>query len=301
MKRIFLIILCILIFFSLPVIASTEETTEEIINNQKDILGINDFLNEAKEYSKNGLGENVEELFEDAIKGNVKTKDISNNVFKIIKKEFLEVISSIIGILIVLVIHSLFKSISENLGNSDTGKIAYYIQYVLIATIIIDSFTSVLSITKESIQNLTGFMYSLVPIMITLMLTTGSFVSANSIQPILLFLTGFIGNFIELFLLPILLISVVLSLVSNLSEKIQINKLSKYLKSSIIWILGIILTIFVSLLSLEGTLGSSVDGVTAKATKAAVSNIIPVVGKILGDASDTVLRMCFINKKCCSE
>lgn len=40
---------------------------------------------------------------------------------------------------------------------------------------------------------------------------------------------------------------------------------------------------------MEGTLSSSVDGVTAKTAKAAVSNFIPVVGKILGDAVDTVI------------
>lgn len=49
------------------------------------------------------------------------------------------------------------------------------------------------------------------------------------------------------------------------------------------------LTIFVGVVSLEGTLSSSVDGITAKTTKAIVSSAIPVVGKILGDAVDTVL------------
>ena len=53
--------------------------------------------------------------------------------------------------------------------------------------------------------------------------------------------------------------------------------------------LGIVLTIFVGVLSLEGSLTSSVDGITAKTAKAAVSNFIPVVGKILGDAVDTVI------------
>ena len=37
-------------------------------------------------------------------------------------------------------------------------------------------------------------------------------------------------------------------------------------------------------------------GVTAKTTKAAVSNFIPVVGKILGDAVDTVMGCSIILK-----
>lgn len=53
--------------------------------------------------------------------------------------------------------------------------------------------------------------------------------------------------------------------------------------------MGIILTIFVCSLSVEGTLSSSVDGMTAKTAKAAVSNFIPVVGKILGDSVDSII------------
>ena len=49
------------------------------------------------------------------------------------------------------------------------------------------------------------------------------------------------------------------------------------MKSSIVWSLGIILTLFVGVLSLEGSLTSSIDGVTAQTAKAAVSSLIHVV------------------------
>lgn len=69
----------------------------------------------------------------------------------------------------------------------------------------------------------------------------------------------------------------------------QIGKLSKFLKSGITWFLGLVITIFVSILSLEGTLTSNVDGLTAKGIKAATSTFVPVVGKALGDSVDMVL------------
>ncbi len=50
------------------------------------------------------------------------------------------------------------------------------------------------------------------------------------------------------------------------------------------------------MLSLEGTLSSGVDGLTAKTAKAAISNIIPVVGKVLGDSIDTVIGCASILK-----
>ncbi|MCI9365680.1 MAG: hypothetical protein HFJ54_03580 [Clostridia bacterium] len=42
-------------------------------------------------------------------------------------------------------------------------------------------------------------------------------------------------------------------------------------------------------LSLEGSLTSSVDGITIKTTKAVVTSTIPVVGKVLGETVDAVL------------
>lgn len=121
------------------------------------------------------------------------------------------------------------------------------------------------------------------------MLTTGSITSAGVVQPILLLLINFIGNAISNFILPIILISTSLNIVSQISDEIKISKISKFLNSSTIWILGIIMTLFVTVLSLEGSLTQTVDGVTAKTTKAAVSTVIPVVGKILGDATDAVI------------
>lgn len=151
------------------------------------------------------------------------------------------------------------------------------------------NFADIIKLIKDTIQNLVGFSHTLIPILITLMMTTGNITSASVVQPILLFLITFIGNIITTILLPLTLIGTALSIISKISDRVQIGKLSKYFKSTTVWILGVTLTLFVGVLSLEGTLSSSVDGITAKTAKVAVSNFIPVVGKILGDAVDTVI------------
>ena len=125
--------------------------------------------------------------------------------------------------------------------------------------------------------------------MMTLIVTTGSVTTAAAIQPILIFMISLIGNFINNIAIPIILVSTALGIISKISNKVQIDRLAKRLKSSTIWIIGIILTLFVTLVSVDGTLSSSVDAVTSKTAKAAVSNLIPVVGKILGDAVDSVI------------
>ncbi len=191
--------------------------------------------------------------------------------------------------MVIIVIHSILKSLSDGLENKGITQIIYYAQYILIVTLIMTNFVQILDIVKESIQSLVGFMNSLIPVLITLMISTGSIVSANVVQPIILFLITFIGNFITGVIIPFVLISTALGVISKISDRVQVDKLSKFFKTSVVWVLGVILTIFVGVVSIEGTLSSSVDGVTAKTAKAAVSSFIPVVGKILGDAVDTVI------------
>lgn len=181
------------------------------------------------------------------------------------------------------------SSISDSLENKSVSQVTYFVELILIITLIISTFSNCISLVKNTIQNLVGFSNSLIPILMTLMLTTGAITSAGMIQPILLLLINFIGNAISNFILPVVLISTSLNIISQISDEIKISKIPKFLNSATIWVLGIIMTLFVTVLSLEGSLTQTVDGVTAKTTKAAVSTVIPVVGKILGDATDAVI------------
>ncbi len=289
MKKIFIFVIVFLAILTTCSFA-TETTSEDILNSQQEELNISSFIKEAQKYTENNFEEiKINELFTSAITGKIDNSTIIKSIISIIGKEILNCITVLGSIIIIIVIHSILKSISEGLENKSVAQITYYVQYILIVTLIMTNFAEVLQMVKTSIQNLVGFMNSLVPLLITLMLTTGNIASASLLEPIILFIISFIGNFITTIILPFVLVSIALSIVSKVSNRIQVDKLSKFFNSTVIWILGIVLTLFVGLISVEGSLSSTVDGITAKTTKAAVSNFIPVVGKILGDAVDTVM------------
>ena len=293
-KRKFCLKLIILTVFFVFICTSNtlanETSTEDILESQKDSLNISGFLEEADKYTSDLYGDmGVGEIFNKAIKGEIDNESIIKRFLSIIGKEIIDCIGVLGTVIVIIVIHSILKSISDGLENKTVSQIVYYVQYILIVTLIMVNFSDVISMVRNSIDSLVGFMNSLIPILITLMLTTGSFTSAGLLEPILLFLITFIGNFINMIIIPFVLISTALAIVSKVSERIQLDKLSKFFNSAVIWVLGIVLTIFVGLASVEGSLSSTVDGVTAKTTKAAVSNFIPVVGKILGDAVETVI------------
>lgn len=284
----FIITLLIICLHSTSIKAN--EDKDNILEEQKNSFGINSFIENANKYTGEFFENiNIETIFQNAIQGKIDNSSIYKRIWQLLGEEVQTGITSLISVLVIVIIHSILKSISENLENDSLSKIIYYVQYIAIVTVIMTNFSYIISMMQETANNLVGFMNSLVPIMISLMLYTGSITTSSVLEPIILFMINLIGNLINTILIPATLIIATLSIVSKIGDKVQIDKLSKFFNSGIVWVLGVILTIFVGVISLEGTLSSSVDGITAKTAKAIVSSSIPIVGKILGDAVDTVL------------
>ena len=289
MKKIIYVFILMAIFINLIIpisIATEEETLEE----QQEEFGIGEFIEKTEEYSGEFFeGIDINEILDNAIKGQVDNQTILKKVLSLLGGQLVNALSVLGSVLAIVIIHSILKSVSESLKNDTISKLIYYVQYILIVTIIMMNFSDIVQVVKDTCNNLVGFMNILIPLLISLMIYTGSITTSGILEPIILFLINFIGNIIQTIIIPIVLIFTSLIVISKISDNVQIDKLSKFLKSGVVWFFGIILTVFVGVISLEGTLSSSVDGITAKTTKAVVSSAVPVVGKILGDAVDTVL------------
>ncbi len=285
-KIITIIVMVLIVFLSNSSYANDNQTIIE----QQEEFKIQDFIKNAEKFTGEFF-ENIDinEILNDAIKGEVDNSTLLKKILNILGKEVTTNIKSLVSILAIILIHSILKSISESLENNNISKLIYYVQYILIVTVIMSNFTDIIKLVQDTTGNLIGFMNALVPLLITLMMYTGSITTSSVVEPIILFMINFIGNIIQNLIIPFVLVLTSLVIISKISDKVHIDKLSKFFKSGIVWFLGVVLTVFVGVVSLEGTLSSSVDGITAKTTKAVVSSAIPVVGKILGDAVDTVL------------
>ena len=285
------------IFFYINI--SYAKNSDEEMEKQKEEFKIEDFINESKEYSGEFFEDiDIGEMLDNAINGKINNSELINKILNLFGSELRSTIKTIVSILIIIIIHSILKSISENLENENIGKLIYYVQYILIVTIIMGNFSEIIGLVKETANNLIGFMNALIPMLMALMIYTGTITTSSVIEPIILFIINFIGNMIETIIIPLVLVFTSLIIISKISDKVQINKLANFLKSGIVWFLGIVLTIFVGIVSLEGTMTASVDGITAKATKAVVSSAVPVVRKNIRRCSRYSIRFRSNIKKC---
>lgn len=272
------ILIIIIILIPKNIYANNSIDTNSVLEEQKSGFGIKEFLKEAESYVPDNFKDlDISNIFNMAVSGKIDNTNFFKKILKLLGSQVTDTIKILINILVIVLIHSILKSISDSIENTNISKIIYYVQYILIVTIIMANFSDIVGSVKETIENLIGFAECLIPLLITLMVYTGSITTTAVIEPILLFLIEFIANLMKTLIIPAISIITVLIILSKITDKVQINKLGSFMKSSVVWTLGIILTLFIGILSLEGTLTSSVDGITAKTTKAAVSSLIPVV------------------------
>lgn len=168
-KRIFIVF--ILIYLT---IIPSSYATDEIISSQMETLNLSSLMNEGEKYTEDIFPDiNLNDLLNSAIKGEIDNKAIYKGILSIFGDEIVSSISLLGSILIIIIIHSLLKSFTENLSNKEgIGQIAYYIEYILIVTLVMANFSNIINMIKEAISNLVGFVNSLVPILLALMSAT---------------------------------------------------------------------------------------------------------------------------------
>lgn len=190
---------------------------------------------------------------------------------------------------------SVLKNMQNTYGGS-VSEIAFYVCYMLIIILIVTSFTNITSICIKSISRLNNFMSIVIPVLVTLLLSMGNIATVATLQPVILGMISIISSLISNLVIPVILISTILNLVSNISSQVSVDKIGKFFKKSVMYIVEFTMIIFVGLLSIEGSLSANVDGITAKVAKTAISNTVPVVGKLVSDAADSVIGAISITK-----
>ena len=192
-KLIFIISLLLAIMHSISVFAIE---TNETIKEQEENLGIADFISEASSYTKDTFQDiDLSDIYKNAISGNINTKGFINGALKIAGTEVQNTIKILGYILIIVIVHSIIKNITEGLGNGEIGEITYYVQYILIVTLIMTNFSEIIILIKDTVSNLVGFLNSLLPILVTLMITTGNIVTASTIEPVLIMIITFVREY----------------------------------------------------------------------------------------------------------
>ncbi|MHA6251003.1 stage III sporulation protein AE [Oceanobacillus sp. CAU 1775] len=212
---------------------------------------------------------------------------------------FHEIIHSgrLLGSLLLLTIFSmLLQTMHAAFEKSTVSKIAYFVVFLVLIFLALNSFYTVISYAKEAIDMMSGFMIALIPLILGLMATFGNVLAVSFFHPIIIFLIHFIGVFVSIFVLPLLSFAVLLNIISSISENYKVTNLANLLRTVALSSLGVLLTVFLGVMSVQGAASAVQDGVTMKTAKFITGNFIPVVGRTFTEAVDTIISASLLLK-----
>ncbi|MCK7606852.1 stage III sporulation protein AE [Geobacillus stearothermophilus] len=209
----------------------------------------------------------------------------------------LQVNGKLLGTLILLAVFStVLQSLQNAFAQQEVSKIAQAVVYMVLLLIALNSFRLATGYALEAVRTMSHFIIALVPLLLALLASSGGVVSAAFFHPIILFLMNTTGVVVEYVTLPLLLLAALLSVVSTLSDRYKATQLADLLNKAALGLLGLILTVFLGVMSVRGATAAVADGVALRAAKFVTGNFIPVVGKLFTDAADTVVAASMLLK-----
>lgn len=215
-------------------------------------------------------------------------KETTNYVIRFTFKEVVASMELIGSLMIIAIICALLNNLQSAFNKESLSNIAYFACYGVMIVMITKSFYIVVELAKSTILNMTDFMAALMPVLMMLLASVGGFAEATLLDPIIMGFATLSSRIYVDMIIPIIFMSFVLQFVKNISSDYKINNLTKLFKQIAIWSQGIVMTVFIGVITLRSIAAKTIDQVTIKTAKFAVDNFIPVVGKCLSDAISTV-------------
>jgi stage III sporulation protein AE len=196
-------------------------------------------------------------------------------------------------LLVTIVLLTIFTIILETMQTAfernAVSTVAYAIAYMVLLILAVNSFRNATGYAGEAIRNMVQFMLAMIPLLLALLAGTGSVASVAVLHPVVVFMIHSVGTFIHLFVFPLLFFSAVLHIVSAINDRYKVTQLAELLRNVAIGAMGLIATVFLGVLSVQGATGALTDGVALRTAKFVTGNFVPVVGRMFSDAADTVL------------
>ncbi len=192
-------------------------------------------------------------------------------------------------ILITALICGMVQMIYDSSGSNAVPNYVPLVGALAITLAASSNLTSLIGMGRETIRLTDTFSKGLLGVLAASSAVIGNPASSAVKYAITVFFSDLLITAIDKLITPILYTYIAAVTANAAIGDDMLGKLSGILKSICTWILSAIITIFVFYLTVSGAISGGADAVTAKAAKLVISNAIPVVGKILSDATETVV------------
>lgn len=220
-----------------------------------------------------------------------KTESFLDGLFELLYKavcavrpDFREAIRLCVALIVAAIMMSVLRSFSDTVKAS-----ADLIGTIVAASALFTSASSMLKLGAQTIRELSDYGKLLFPVMTAAMAAQGGVTASAALYTGTAVFDALLGSLISSLLLPLVYLYLALATANNALGEELLKKLCDMIKNALSWCLKTVLMVFTTYMGVTGVVSGTTDAAALKATKVAISSVVPVVGGVLSDASEAVL------------
>ena len=167
--------------------------------------------------------------------------------------------TNLVHILFIAITAAVFTNFSNALQNKQVGEISFYILYMLLITMSLNSFRIAISGIEEKMENILEFMKVLCPgYLLSVVFAAGSS-SALMFYNFILVLIYLVEIVVFRFLLPIINLYIMIQVMNYMLEEEVLSEFAELVKKGIQWSLKSLIGIVIGVNVVQGLLGPAMD------------------------------------------
>ena len=194
-----------------------------------------------------------------------------------------------VTVLLIVVLCAAVECLYEGAGGGKTGAVISTAGALSVTVAAAGTLETMIGSGAETIRELSVFSKALLPTLAAAMAASGSVTAAGIHQVTTVLLVDVLVNLIEKLLMPMVYLYIGALTAAACLPQNRLEAIAGGLKKAVIWILTTVLLLFTIYLSVVRVIAGTADSAAIKMTKAAISGVVPVVGGIIAEASETVL------------
>ena len=170
-----------------------------------------------------------------------------------------------------------------------SSHMAELVGCIAVACILLTGTNTMIHLGRDTVQRLSDYGKLLLPVLTGAMAAQGGVTSSAALYAGTAAFDAILSDGISRLLVPMVYMYLVLAIGACAVGDGMVSKLRDLIKWLMSWGLKIILYIFTGYMSITGVVSGTTDAATIKAAKLTISGMVPVVGGILSDASESVI------------
>lgn len=217
---------------------------------------------------------------------NLTVGGVLGDIWEAFRNEVTKPLQMLMSLLGVIFICALLKALRD--GN-DGAAGAFNIVCVLAGAGVMCGFLGdCIDNAAATLSAVSVFMLTYIPVFAGIIAVSGHAASAVVYNSVVLVAVQLISQLTVTFLVPLSGSILGVSVAGAVNPELNIHKAADAVRKVIVWVMSLLMTIFVGILSVQTFVAASADSVTLRAARFAVSSAVPIVGGAVSEALTTV-------------